>query len=143
MIIDHVGIVVRSIERSIERWRTVFGYQQVTEIVTNPRQKVRVVFLENPGSLPVKLIEPTDSASPIHALAQRGGGLHHLCFRCESLDAGVARLQALGLRILVPPEPGDAFEGEQIAFMYAGDGLKVELTDTVRRASRLPRGPNE
>jgi catechol 2,3-dioxygenase-like lactoylglutathione lyase family enzyme len=45
MIIDHVAIAVRSIERSIEHWQTVFGYQQVTELVTNTRQKVRVVFL--------------------------------------------------------------------------------------------------
>jgi len=35
MIIDHVGIAVRSIERSIEHWQTVFGYEQMTEIVTN------------------------------------------------------------------------------------------------------------
>jgi GTP-binding protein EngB required for normal cell division len=61
--------VVRSIEHSIERWQTGFGYQQVTETVTNTRQKVTVVFLTKRGSLQVKLIEPTDSTSPIHALA--------------------------------------------------------------------------
>jgi len=141
MILDHVGIAVRSIERSIEHWATVFGYEQATEIVTNTRQKVRVVFLERRGSLQVKLIEPTDSTSPIHALAQRGGGLHHLCFRCESLGAEVARLEALGLRVLAPPQPGEAFGNENIAFVYAGDGLNIELIDTERRAGRLPGGP--
>jgi len=142
MIIDHVGIAVRSIERSIEHWQTVFGYQQVTEIVTNTRQKVRVVFLAKRGSLQVKLIEPTDATSPIHALAQRGGGLHHLCFRCDSVDAEVARLQALGLRILTPPQPGETFEDEKIAFVYAGDGLSIELIDTDKRAGRwLPDDP--
>jgi methylmalonyl-CoA/ethylmalonyl-CoA epimerase len=141
MIIDHVGIVVRSIERSIEHWQTVFGYRQVTETIVNTRQRVRVVFLAKPGSLQVKLIEPTDSSSPIHALAQRGGGLHHLCFRCESLDAEVARLEALGLRILASQAPGEAFEDEKIAFVYAGEGLTIELIDTERRAGRLPGGP--
>jgi methylmalonyl-CoA/ethylmalonyl-CoA epimerase len=140
MVIDHVGIVVKSIERSIDHWQTVFGYQQVTETVTNKRQKVRVVFLAKRGSLQVKLIEPTDPTSPIHGLAQRGGGLHHLCFRCESVDTEVARLQGLGLRILVPQEPGEAFENEKVAFVYAGDGLSIELIDTERRAARLPRG---
>jgi len=82
------------------------------------------------------LIEPTDSTSPIHALAVRGGGLHHLCFRCESVDPEVARLQALGLRILTPPQPGEAFEDEKIAFVYAGDGLSIELIDTDKRARR-------
>lgn len=137
MIVDHVGIAVRSIERSIEHWRTVFGYRQATEIVTNTRQKVRVVFLAKPGSLQVKLIEPTDPSSAIHALVMRGGGLHHLCFRAESVDAEVARLQALGLRVLTPPEPGEAFEDALIAFLYAGDGMSIELIDTDRRAGRL------
>jgi methylmalonyl-CoA/ethylmalonyl-CoA epimerase len=141
MILDHVGIAVRSIEQSIERWTQVFGYRQATEIVVNSRQKVRVVFLERAGSLQVKLIEPTDAASPVHAFTQRGGGLHHLCFRCESLDAEVARLAALGLRVIAPPQPGEAFEDEMIAFVYAGDGLNVELIDTVRRAGRLPGDP--
>ena len=140
MIIDHLGIAVGSIERSIEHWQTVFGYRQATEIVTNTRQKVRVVFLERPGSLQVKLIEPTDSTSPIHALARRGGGLHHLCFRCESVDAEIVRLEELGLRVIVPAEPGEAFEDERIAFLYAGEGLSIELIDTERRAGRLPDG---
>ena len=141
MIIDHVGIAARSIERSIEHWRTVFGYEQATEIVSNTRQKVRVVFMVRRGSLQVKLIEPTDPTSPIHALAQRGGGLHHLCFRCESVDAEVVRLVALGLRVIAPSQPGEAFEDEKIGFVYAGDGLSIELIDTERRAGRLPGGP--
>ena len=45
MIIDHVGIAVRSIERSLEHWQAAFGYVQETEIVVNTRQSVRVVFL--------------------------------------------------------------------------------------------------
>jgi methylmalonyl-CoA/ethylmalonyl-CoA epimerase len=137
VILDHVGIAVRSIEQAVEQWRTVFGYRPLTEVVTNRTQKVRVIFLQKAGSLEVKLIEPTDASSPIYALAQRGGGLHHLCFRCDSIDAEVARLQAAGLRVLAEAQPGEAFDGERIAFVYAGNGLNVELIDTDKRASRL------
>ena len=47
MVIDHVGIAVRS-HRALAstRWQAAFGYEQATEIVTNTRQRVRVVFLE-------------------------------------------------------------------------------------------------
>ena len=142
MILDHVGIAVRSIEPAVEQWRTVFGYRPLTEVVVNRAQKVRVIFLQKEGSLQVKLIEPTDPSSPIYALAQRGGGLHHLCFRCQSLDAEVARMEAAGLRLLAGPQPGEAFDGERIAFVYAGNGLNVELIDTDKRAARveLPAG---
>jgi methylmalonyl-CoA/ethylmalonyl-CoA epimerase len=139
VILDHVGIAVRAIAPAIEEWQRLFGYRQATEPVTNTRQKVRVAFLERPGSLPVKLIEPSDPSSPIFAFCQRGGGLHHLCFRAPSVAAEVARLRALGVRVLSDPQPGEAFEGEAIAFVYAA-GLNVELVDTERRAGRL-RGP--
>jgi methylmalonyl-CoA/ethylmalonyl-CoA epimerase len=142
MVLDHVGIAVRSIEQALTRWSELFGYQQATEVVTNTRQKVKVVFLSRNGELPVKLIEPTDPSSPVHGFVQRGGGLHHLCFRCESVDATVARLAAMGVRVLSPPQPGEAFENEKIAFVYAGDGLNVELVDTDRRAGRRIRAPD-
>jgi methylmalonyl-CoA/ethylmalonyl-CoA epimerase len=141
MVIDHVGIAVRSLEGAIPRWLEAFGYEQATEIVVNTRQRVRVVFLEREGSLPVKLIEPTGEDSPVHAFVRRGGGLHHLCFRADSVSAEVARLEALGLRVVAPPQPGEAFEDEPIAFVYAGDGLNVEIIDTEKRAGRrLPPG---
>lgn len=141
MVIDHVGIAVRSLERSIPRWQAAFGYEQATEIVVNTRQRVRVVFLERDGSLPVKLVEPTDDDSPVHAFVQRGGGLHHLCFRAESVASEAARLAALGMRLVAEPQPGEAFEGESIAFVYAGDGLNIELIDTEIRAGRLDKEP--
>lgn len=140
MVIDHVGIAVRSLEPSILRWRDAFGYRQATEIVVNTRQQVRVVFLEREGSLPVKLIEPTGEDSPVYAFVRRGGGLHHLCFRAASIAPELARLAALGMRVVAGPQPGEAFEDEPIAFVYAGEGLNVEIIDTEKRAGRLQAG---
>ena len=77
MVIDHIGIVVKSIEKGIEHWETIFGYTQMTEIVVNSRQRVKVVFLMKENSAQIKLIEPTDKSSPIYELAQSGSGLHH------------------------------------------------------------------
>lgn len=46
MIIDHIGIVVKSIVNGITYWQEIFGYNQYTEVVDNTRQKVKVVFLK-------------------------------------------------------------------------------------------------
>ncbi|MFH2138159.1 MAG: VOC family protein [Candidatus Omnitrophota bacterium] len=134
MIIDHIGIAVRSLETGIEHWKNVFGYEQMTEIVMNTRQKVKVVFLSKEGSLPVKLIEPTDSTSPIYIFTQRGGGLHHLCFKCADLEKEIDREKELGLRVLAAPQPGEAFDNENIAFIFAKHGMNIELIDTDKRA---------
>lgn len=133
MKIDHIGIVVKSIEKGIAHWEKVFGYRQYTEIIKNTRQKVKVVFLEKHDSLPVKLIEPVDETSPVFRFAKGGGGLHHLCFKCDDLAEELNRLQELGLRILFPQQPGEAFKNEDIAFVFAKQGLNVELIDTDKR----------
>ena len=44
MIIDHIGIVVKSIDNSLDHWEKIFGYKPMTEIVVNTRQKVKVIF---------------------------------------------------------------------------------------------------
>ena len=89
----------------------------------------------------MKLIEPVGSDSPIAAFTRQGGGLHHLCFRVDSVDSEVARLASMGMRTIAQPQPGEAFENEPIAFVYAGDGLNVELIDTDRRAGVLEERP--
>ena len=137
MVIDHIGIAVKSLPEAIEHWKTAFGYRQSTEVIVNTRQKVKVAFLTKDGSLDIKLIEPTDASSPAYAFAHRGGGLHHLCFRCEKLEDEISRLVPLGLRVLVAPQPGEAFDNEKIAFLFASQGLNIELIDTEKRAGLI------
>ena len=137
MNIDHIGIVTKSLEKGIKLWTETFGYRQKTKEVVNTRQKVKVVFLEKKGSIDIKLLEPVDDTSPVYRFALKGGGLHHLCFKCDSLDSKLVELKDKGFRILAGPEPGEAFDNEDIAFIYATQGLNIELIDTDKRAELL------
>ncbi len=136
MILDHIGIVVRSLEKGIAHWEKLFGYQQQTTVITNKRQKVNVVFLEKKGSLSIKLIEPSEPSSTIAKMASRGGGLHHLCFRTENLERTVAKMKNMPVRIIALPEPGEAFANHEIAFVYS-QGVNIELIDTLERAGKI------
>ncbi len=137
MKIDHIGIVVKSIEKGLKTWIDIFGYSQFTEVILNKRQKVRVVFLVKDDSLQVKLLEPADETSPIYTLSRSGGGLHHICFKCDDIKNETKRLSDKGLRVIASPQPGEAFENEFIAFLFAKQGLNIELIDTDKRAKRL------
>jgi len=137
MVIDHIGLVVKSIEKGIEHWKKVFEYRKMTEVVINSRQKVKVVFLCKENSLMVKLIEPTGENSSVYKFAMKGGGLHHICFKCNDMNKELQRLSEMGLRILTPPQPGEAFGNENIAFIYAKHGLNMELIETDIKAKRL------
>lgn len=136
MNIDHIGVAVKSIDDGIDFWTSVFGYQQATDIIINTRQKVKVAFLQKNNSIDIKLIEPVDDTSPISAFTQKGGGLHHICFKCNQIDDELPLLKESGMRVVALPQPGEAFENENIAFVY-GKGLNIELIDTDKKAGRI------
>ena len=133
MQIDHVCIAVKSIEKSAPKLCNLLGFTTRTGKVTNTRQQVNVQFLSRPGSIDIKLIEPSGESSPLWQFLKRGEGLHHLCFLTEDVTSCLSALEAKGLRVLAKPEPGEAFDDGLIAFGYAGSGLNVELIDTAVR----------
>jgi len=134
MRIDHICFAVKNLGEAIEYWCNVFRYSQMTEIVSNSLQKVKVVFLVKTDSATVKLIEPADNNASLLNFVNRGGGFHHICFKCEDLNEKITELTGKGLITLVPPQPGEAFKNHRIAFMLARYGMNIELIDTDEKA---------
>lgn len=140
MELDHIGILVQDLGAAIEMFGAMFGYAQATRPVDNTRQRVRVVFMEKKGSLPLKLFQKLGTDG--HPTPTRGGAqLHHLAFRTDEMKQTIEQLEQQGARVLVPPEPGEAFENEPIAFIHVGMGLNSELVTTEKRAERLAPRP--
>jgi 4-hydroxyphenylpyruvate dioxygenase-like putative hemolysin len=136
--LDHVCLAVRKLAPARVLLERMLGYRARTEPVENTRQQVIVQFMSRPGSIDIKLIEPSSPQSPLVDFIKRGGGgLHHLAFRTDSVPLAVAELAGKGARIVAAPEPGEAFDDGLIAFAFLGSGLNVELIDTdARRGGR-------
>jgi methylmalonyl-CoA/ethylmalonyl-CoA epimerase len=137
MKIDHICFAVKNLQDGIAYWRKVFGYKQMTEIVENSLQKVKVVFLHKDDSITIKLIEPVESNQSLLNFVNRGGGFHHICFKCSDINVKMDELKKDGLLTLVPPQPGEAFNNHNIAFLLARYGLNIELIDTDEKAGML------
>jgi methylmalonyl-CoA/ethylmalonyl-CoA epimerase len=45
--------------------------------------------------------------------------IDHICFKCDDMDEKITDLKEHGLLILVPPQPGEAFCNQDIAFLLA------------------------
>jgi methylmalonyl-CoA/ethylmalonyl-CoA epimerase len=108
--IDHVAIVVRSIEASLPRYRALFGLEPEGEVIELAAQHARLLFLPT-GAWPaarLELVEPTDADSGVgRFLAVRGEGLHHVCFRSADLPRDLARLAAAEAELIdAQPRPG-------------------------------------
>ena len=137
MVIDHISFAVRNLEDGISYWCQAFGYRQMTGIVVNSLQRVKVVFLSKEGSIMIKLIEPAEGNESLQNFVNRGGGFHHICFRCNDIATGMADLKAKGLLTLVPPQSGEAFNNHEIAFLLGRYGMNIELIDTDEKAALL------
>jgi methylmalonyl-CoA/ethylmalonyl-CoA epimerase len=137
MKIDHICFAVKNLDDGIAYWLKVFGYKQMTEIVENSLQKVKVVFLHKDDSITIKLIEPVENNQSLLNFVNRGGGFHHLCFKCSDINVKMNELKNDGLLTLVPPQPGEAFNNHNIAFLLAKYGLNIELIDTDEKAGML------
>lgn len=138
--LDHVCLAVRKLAPARAVLEKMLGYTARTQPVENTRQQVLVQFMSKPGSIDIKLIEPSSPESPLVEFIKRsGGGLHHLAFRTESVADAVADLQGKGAKIVAAPQPGEAFEDASIAFAFLGAGLNVELIDTDARRAEHTR----
>ncbi|NMC37113.1 MAG: hypothetical protein GYA41_02185 [Bacteroidales bacterium] len=140
MVIDHICFAVKNLAEGITYWQDTFNYSQMTEIITNTRQKVKVVFLKKNDSIIIKLIEPVEGNQSLINFVNRGGGFHHVCFRCSDLNKEIDRLNSKGMIKLVAPQPGEAFNNHNIAFLLGRYNMNVELIDTGEKAGILKKG---
>jgi methylmalonyl-CoA/ethylmalonyl-CoA epimerase len=133
--IDHVAVVVASVEEALPRYSALFGLQPDAPPREFAPQRVRLAFLPT-GPDPaarIELIEPLDEESGVgRFLAARGEGLHHVCFRTDDLGAMIDELSAAEAE-LIDSEPRPGALG-LVAFIHprALNGVLWELLEPPR-----------
>ncbi|MDG2272945.1 MAG: methylmalonyl-CoA epimerase [Halioglobus sp.] len=126
--LDHIAIAVPDLQKAIQRFVTDFelplgGTEDVLEA------KTTAAFLPLPPTS-IELVHPLNDEGPVKAyLEKKGGGLHHLCFRSDDIDADVARLRDKGYQFLADaPTPGA--HGSRVIFIHprSCDGVLIEIS---------------
>ena len=127
MQIDHVAIVVKDLEPTIDLYVNTLGFTQVyRETVAD--QGIEAVGLQAGESI-IELLRPLDESSAI--AKYRGDAdtkLHHTAYRVSDLEAELARLKAAGVR-LIDEHPRKGAHGNLIAFLHPKStaGVLIEL----------------
>ncbi len=127
--IDHIGIAVSDLEKSINFYRDQMGLEfKGTEIVDE--QKVKVAFFPV-GESKIELLEPTDPNGPVGKyIEKKGEGVHHLSFRVSNIEAKLEQLKEQGVA-LIDETPRYGAGGAKIAFLHpkSTGGVLVELCE--------------
>ena len=150
VLIDHFGIVVPDLAAATVLYRDVLGCT-VSEPISREGQGLTKVYVQF-ANMEIELICPTTSDSPLKDiledhnasdfLKQRpDGGLHHVCYAVDDLDASLAEFVNRGYRVLGAGLPSRGGAGLPISFLdpMATDGVLIELKQKPR-AGENPAG---
>jgi methylmalonyl-CoA/ethylmalonyl-CoA epimerase len=130
--IEHVGIVVRDIEASRKLWEGCFG---IPLGGTEENARRRLALYPIGGSMIELIAGTTPDGKHQRLIAEGKGGLNHLCFEVEDIDAALAELKEKGIPLL-DPEPRIGHAGCRIAFIdpSATENCLIELAELPRDA---------
>jgi methylmalonyl-CoA/ethylmalonyl-CoA epimerase len=128
--IHHVGVVVPSLEAGLKFWRDTLGLRLIKS-ATVEDQGVKATLLDAGGS-EIELLEPINPEGGVGKfLARRGGGLHHVCFESDSVNADLEAARARGIQ-LIDQKPRKGLAG-MICFLHpkATRGVLVEYAEPI------------
>jgi methylmalonyl-CoA/ethylmalonyl-CoA epimerase len=127
----HVGLVVTSIAESASPLANALSLAWDGVVIHDPLQFANVTFLTSdfPEGSTIELIEPAGPRSPVRKFAEAGGGLHHVCYEVDDLNAQLAHSQAAGGTLVRVPLPAKAFNGRKIAWIATAQRLLIEYLE--------------
>lgn len=129
--LNHVAIAVPDLEAASNQYRDVFG-AEVTAATDLPEHGVTTVFVNLPNTR-IELICPLGENSPIAEFLKRhpAGGVHHLCYEVEDIEAAKTSLEERGIRILGDGRPKIGAHGKPVLFLHPKDcnGTLIEIEE--------------
>lgn len=129
--IEHIGIAVRSLEKSNELFASLFGkpHYKVEEVKS---ENVKTSFFKS-GPNKIELLEATNPESPIAKfIDKKGEGIHHIAFAVSDINSEIKRLQKEGFTVLnkVPKKGAD---NKLVVFLHpkSTNGVLIELCQEI------------
>jgi methylmalonyl-CoA/ethylmalonyl-CoA epimerase len=127
--LNHIAIAVPDLDAATATYRDTLG-ARVGAPQALPEHGVTVVFVELDNTK-VELLEPLGENSPIAAFLARNplGGMHHVCYEVDDIEAVAAQLKASGARVLGDGKTKIGAHGKPVLFLHPKDfsGTLVEL----------------
>ena len=144
--IDHTGITVSNLERSLEFWRDVLGFEfshsahqkgdLAQEITGVDGAEIKLAVLKTPGGHKIELLEYLAPAERKRAtLRPCDVGSVHVAMLVNDLDAVLAQIAASGWEAAGKPQTLNTGPnaGKRVVYVRDPDGTTIELMQPPER----------
>lgn len=124
MRINHIGIVVKDIEKS----RLLFekmGYSVMNGLISDLNQNNRIMLLKLNSFPTIELIEPINEMSSVYHFLP---GYHHICYEKDDEEDIVQFYRDLKVgKVFTKPIVTPVLDNKEVVFACMRDGNFVEL----------------
>jgi methylmalonyl-CoA/ethylmalonyl-CoA epimerase len=130
--IDHIGIAVKDLDRAVELYKNIFGFELIG-VEDVPSQKVRVAKF-NINGIHIEFLEPMSEDSPIYKyIEKKGEGIHHIAYFTDDIEEELDKLKEKGIK-LINEKPTEGSSGSMIAFVHPKSS--IILTELVGKEEK-------
>ncbi|WP_027416998.1 VOC family protein [Aneurinibacillus terranovensis] len=124
--IEHVCVMVKNLENSIQFFGDVIGLQLIKRMGhPNPALKLAFLGFEESQETIIELIQGYNDDLPVE------GKVHHICFKVDNLEEEIARLKNLNVTFITE-EIETLPDGSRYIFFAGPDGEWIEFFETER-----------
>jgi catechol 2,3-dioxygenase-like lactoylglutathione lyase family enzyme len=143
--LDHVGVTIADLQRSIRWWSGFLGdqpFHRLTmragasddyagRIMGYPKAEFSVAFWSLPGGTVLALMEYHHPKPGVVDMETFNAGNTHLCLETRDIDADCDRMSGVGdFRSPVPIEiVAGPFKGARVCYIRDPDGVTIELVE--------------
>jgi methylmalonyl-CoA/ethylmalonyl-CoA epimerase len=126
--VHHYGLATIDMQRSMDFFNSL-GYS-AGEIVIDPIQKVKLVFVLRPGEPAIEIICDLDDTGPTkNIISKSGSGFYHVCYEIDNIEESIEKFRKLGFMLRHKLVPATAIQDRKIAWMYNRSVGLVELLE--------------
>ena len=138
---DHTGITVSNLERSLEFWQNVLGFEfshrahqtskMASEITGVPGAEIKLAVVKAPGGHKIELLEylaPPDRKQHVN-LRPCDVGSVHVALTVDKLDAILEKIAASGWKAAGKPQTlkTGPNAGKRVVYVRDPDGTTIEF----------------
>ncbi len=127
--IDHIGYAVNDIALTARHY-TEAGWQ-LSDIMEEPAQNVKVAFLTKEGFPTIELVAPGGNGKdPVSNILKRSGVTpYHMCYEVDDIEKAMEDLYEEGFVPLFMPVEAVAMGGRKICYMRSLEVGTIELVE--------------